>query len=514
MTDRETPQAGDARPDPGAVRRTPPGATPAGPVPPASRAGTTPAPTRARWVRATSLGVATNAPSSFTAGAIDPVRTGTVRAPVRAPSAARPTADTPAVAAAAPADARAVRDRPARPGRAAKVWATPPLTVTPKPGSPAAARQAGAGGIPAPRGAAGAAGPAGTASTTTGVPVPGSAAGVPAPRSADAGAGAPGAVRPPKTLAKPGGPVAPDVVTTTEDRAPGVSRNVSAVKGAGRLGGPGGRTGVPAAGDGPAMDQAVDQAVDRTLAVPAPRTVPVPTPTGRSGEAPWAPGVVAAPDTDVDVAADVAADPLLPGSGRGRHRRPRRRRVLFAAGGLALAAGVLSLARMAPESMTGIGGGGGPADAEPRGGTPTAADTDPADDAVTTVEAVSPPARPGVATATAVMGGESASPTPGAGPTPGPSPTASGGAAPAGHADDPDTGDLDTGGPGATGIPTDTSTTRPPQAPDPAPTATAPRHTPTQAPTTRAPAPTHRPGVCVPIVGICVGGLLSPGQQG
>ncbi|WP_415939130.1 hypothetical protein [Streptomyces sp. 039-1] len=276
--------------------------------------------------------------------------------------------------------------------------------------------------------------------------------------------------------------------------------------GAGRLGGPERQTGVQAAGDGPAMDQAVDRAV----AAPAPRTVPVPTPTGRSGELPWAPGVATAPDT----AADVAADPLLPGSGRGRHRRPRRRRVLFAAGGLALAAGVLSLARMAPESMTGIGGGGGPADAEPRGGTPTAADTDPADDAVTTVEAVPPPARPGAATATAVMGGESADPTPGAGPTPGPTPTASGGAAPAGHADDPDTGDLDTGGPGATGIPTDTSTTRPPQAPDPAPTATAPRHTPTQAPTTGAPAPTHRPGVCVPIVGICVGGLLSPGQQG
>ncbi|MGW6492683.1 hypothetical protein [Streptomyces sp. NPDC055056] len=508
MTDRETPQAGDARPDPGAVRRTPPGATPAGPVPPASRAGTTPAPTRARWVRATSLGVATNAPSSFTAGAIDPVRTGTVRAPVRAPSAARPTADTPAAGAAAPADTRAVRDRPARPGRAAKVWATPPLTVAPKPGSPAAARQAGAGGIPVPRGAAGAAGPPGTASTTREVPVPGSAAGVPAPRSADAGAGA--TVRPPKTLAKPGGPVAPDGVATTGDRAPDLSRNVSPVPGAGRLGGPERQTGVQAAGDGPAMDQAVDQAA----AAPAPRTVSVPTPTGRPGEAPWAPGVAAAPDTAADVAADVAADPLLPGSGRGRHRRPRRRRVLFAAGGLALAAGVLSLARMAPESMTGIGGGGGPADAEPRGGTPTAADTDPADDAVTTVEAVPPPARPGVATATAVMGGESADPTPGAGPTPGPTPTASGGAAPAGHADDPDTGDLDTGGPGATGIPTDTSTTRPPQAPDPAPTATAPRHTPTQAPTTGAPAPTHRPGVCVPIVGICVGGPLSPGQQG
>lgn len=147
MTDRETPQAGDARPDPGGG--TPdPARSHAGRTGPARVAGRHDARADARPLGTGDVPqVATNAPSSFTAGAIDPVRTGTVRAPVRAPSAARPTADTPAVAAAAPADARAVRDRPARPGRAAKVWATPPLTVAPKPGSPAAARQAGAAGF-------------------------------------------------------------------------------------------------------------------------------------------------------------------------------------------------------------------------------------------------------------------------------------------------------------------------------------------------------------------------------
>src|SRR5690349_20801821 len=45
---------------------------------------------------------------------------------------------------------------------------------------------------------------------------------------------------------------------------------------------------------------------------------------------------------------------------RGRHRRPRPRKVLFAAGGLALAAGVLSLVRLSPDP----GGAGGPGTAE------------------------------------------------------------------------------------------------------------------------------------------------------
>ncbi|MYW45496.1 hypothetical protein GT346_19740, partial [Streptomyces sp. SID161] len=51
-----------------------------------------------------------------------------------------------------------------------------------------------------------------------------------------------------------------------------------------------------------------------------------------------------------------------PGVPRGRHRRPRPRRVLFAAGGLALAAGVLSLVRITPESGVGAPG---TAEAEP-----------------------------------------------------------------------------------------------------------------------------------------------------
>ncbi|MFD8805010.1 hypothetical protein [Streptomyces sp. NPDC059597] len=52
-------------------------------------------------------------------------------------------------------------------------------------------------------------------------------------------------------------------------------------------------------------------------------------------------------------------DAAVPPPHRGRHRRPRPRKVLLAAGGLALAAGVLSLVRVAPES-----GLAGPATAE------------------------------------------------------------------------------------------------------------------------------------------------------
>ncbi|MEU9732373.1 hypothetical protein AB0E07_13110, partial [Streptomyces sp. NPDC048002] len=48
---------------------------------------------------------------------------------------------------------------------------------------------------------------------------------------------------------------------------------------------------------------------------------------------------------------------------RGRHRRPRPRKVLLAAGGLALAAGALTLVRLPPAS--GPGGLAAP-EAEPR----------------------------------------------------------------------------------------------------------------------------------------------------
>lgn len=178
--------------------------------------------------------------------------------------------------------------------------------------------------------------------------------------------------------------------------------------------------------------------------------------------------------------------------------------MLFAVGGFALAAGVLSFARMTPESMT---GGGGTPETEPAA---TATDTDTAGDAVTTVEAVPPSAHPGTAagnaTGSAVMGGESLAPTPGASANPTSLPTAPA-VIPAARGDAPVTTAPDT-----TGIPTAAITTPPPPAPTSAPTTTAPRHTPS--PTAPAPAPSHQPpNVCVPIVGICVNGLLSPGHQ-
>ncbi|NGO49097.1 hypothetical protein [Streptomyces ureilyticus] len=62
-----------------------------------------------------------------------------------------------------------------------------------------------------------------------------------------------------------------------------------------------------------------------------------------------------------DVVADVRttgheADPCRTERPRGRHRKPRPRRMLMAVGGLALAAGALSLMRLAPEPPGGTGG--------------------------------------------------------------------------------------------------------------------------------------------------------------
>ncbi|WP_225860459.1 hypothetical protein [Streptomyces triticiradicis] len=202
------------------------------------------------------------------------------------------------------------------------------------------------------------------------------------------------------------------------------------------------------------------------------------------------------------VPGDDETAPLRLGAVRGRHRKPRRRRVLFAVGGLALAAGVLSLARMTPDAVTG-GSGGGTAEAEP---VVTATDGDAAGDAVPTVAAMPSSTRAGAAPASPAMGGTSPAPTsdtsrfPGPVPTPAATASAARGEAPA------------TTAPGTTGIPTAPATTPPParSTPTATPSAEAPQHTP--APT--APAPSHRPpDVCVPIVGICVDGLLSPGDD-
>ncbi|WRZ90975.1 hypothetical protein OHB54_18995 [Streptomyces sp. NBC_01007] len=182
--------------------------------------------------------------------------------------------------------------------------------------------------------------------------------------------------------------------------------------------------------------------------------------------------------------------------------------MLFAVGGLALAAGVLSLARMTPESVTGAGGN---AEAEPVA-TATDTDTDAAGDAVPTVEAMPSPTRPGAAPASAAMGGTSPAPTSEASQFPASIPTtpvvipAARGGAPVTTAP---------GSTDSTGIPTAPMTTPPPprSTPTASPTTAAPRHTPSPSPTTPAPAPPHQPpNVCVPIVGICVNGLLSPGH--
>ncbi|MFF0158992.1 hypothetical protein ACFYRY_15850 [Streptomyces sp. NPDC005263] len=194
---------------------------------------------------------------------------------------------------------------------------------------------------------------------------------------------------------------------------------------------------------------------------------------------------------------------------RGRHRRPRPRKVLLAAGGMALAAGVLGLVRMTPESGV---ASLGTAEAEPRPDSPAAAT---GTDRATTTAATVPEASP---SATAVLGGASATPlrtvrlaptssTTTAPPTPAPGTTTV-----------PDT----TGIPDAPNppgspapadtprwsAPADTTTPRPARTPSLKPTpAPRPSHTPA-APTPEPRQPgqghPHRPGLCMPIIGVCV----------
>ena len=87
---------------------------------------------------------------------------------------------------------------------------------------------------------------------------------------------------------------------------------------------------------------------------------------------------------------------------RGRHRRPRPRKVLFTAGGLALAAGVLSLVRLGGDP--GGAGGLGATEAEPRPDPGTDIGPDRPANVGATVAATP--------TAPAAMGGPSPAPTP------------------------------------------------------------------------------------------------------
>ncbi|MEV0175135.1 hypothetical protein AB0I00_28960 [Streptomyces sp. NPDC050803] len=191
---------------------------------------------------------------------------------------------------------------------------------------------------------------------------------------------------------------------------------------------------------------------------------------------------------------DTAA-PRLFGS-RGRHRRPRPRKVLLAAGGLALAAGALSLVRLGPES--GLGGLGAP-DAEPwrAPGTGSGPGTDRSSNAAATVAAV-PQVSP---SATSVMGGLGATPTPAASllvvPDTSAAPPPSAAVAP------PDTTTIPEA-PVTTPRPSATTSAAPrPATPAPAPSQTSDSPQPTQ------PGQSDPPGVCVPIIGLCVDALTA-----
>ncbi|MER6471328.1 hypothetical protein [Streptomyces collinus] len=174
---------------------------------------------------------------------------------------------------------------------------------------------------------------------------------------------------------------------------------------------------------------------------------------------------------------------------RGRHRKPHPRKVLLAAGGLAIAAGVLSLVRAAPDSGVGAPG---TAEAEPRL-DPTAATTAAATPAGHHARPTTP------ASDTSVLG---AGPTPSGALTPTPAAT-------------PITL------PGSTGASTPARTF----APRPTATAAPPTHTPAPTRTAAPPAPLPTPSptatrssspgggeACVPVIGLCVDLPVLPGR--
>ena len=189
-------------------------------------------------------------------------------------------------------------------------------------------------------------------------------------------------------------------------------------------------------------------------------------------------------ETDRQAGPAKATEPAPHAVRRGRHRKPRHRKVLLAAGGLALAAGVLSLVRVAPESGVGAPG---TAEAEPRLDSGDGTNDDTSGTSAKVTETTTP--RP---SATTVLGGTSAAPMRTATPT-----------------------TL----PGSTGIPTTIPTTGTPRPTATPSTPTAPRPSPTTSTPTQAPAPapaptpapsgsTHAPApggeVCVPVIGLCV----------
>ncbi|MDQ0908036.1 hypothetical protein QFZ22_004021 [Streptomyces canus] len=180
---------------------------------------------------------------------------------------------------------------------------------------------------------------------------------------------------------------------------------------------------------------------------------------------------------------------------RGRHRKPRPRKVLLAASGLTLAAGALSLVRMTPDA--GVGGFGA-AEANPQAALGVDTDIDTGRDRVTNAAATVGSVPQASPSSTTAMGGISATRTqvtssaPPWSATAVPLPLA---AAPTTIPEAPNTP-----------APTATASTTPhapaaTTAPQPARTTPPPAPTPT-------PRPTHptqpAPGLCVPVIGLCV----------
>ncbi|MFJ9583033.1 hypothetical protein [Streptomyces acidicola] len=211
--------------------------------------------------------------------------------------------------------------------------------------------------------------------------------------------------------------------------------------------------------------------------------------TQRTSRAVRATGVTKATRaTAADPEVDALSLRLHPRPARGRHRKPRPRRMLFAVGGLALAAGALSFVRLVPESA--VGGGAGVTEAEPR----AAADgvSEGATNTAATMKAARPPAGsagPGTTTAHVVVGS-------------GPSPRTTTGATPPSGAMSP----------GPTAPPTQSpGTPTTPATKAPATTAPAPPR-PTQSTAAPAPRPGHPDerdqrddrGLCLPVIKLCL----------
>ncbi|MFA3875181.1 hypothetical protein ABS735_16015 [Streptomyces sp. MMCC 100] len=217
---------------------------------------------------------------------------------------------------------------------------------------------------------------------------------------------------------------------------------------------------------------------------------------------------------------DVRTEPRYAWCRRGRHRRPRPRKVLLVTGGLALAAaGALSLVRLLPEPGGDASGGFG-AGAAPRvegGGTASDRATAPAAGAT---DGGPPGASP---SATSAMGGLSGSPEPGLIPGLVPGPSASGPAVPLPTTTTvPGTPDASDGRrPGERAQEEGEERERAGDAGDrartPAPGTAQPSRSdgpgphPTPAPPGRSTPPTSDPapepddpGLCVPVIGLCV----------